>query len=189
MQRNASQSNPQVALPDSSTVHIRRQREAQYQRVYDERKRPIRGLWVRNGRYYAQLTVEDDHTGQSSRRRVPLEGRKAADMPTFGFHRQILAYPHAFLCRFSKLLWARFPRDSSQFPATPPCQNKSIHPCAAKRSISIPHAVTLCHPNTDGEPMRSIQSAATMGTKFWPSQKPRQPSNFSLNPPTRNVLA
>jgi integrase len=74
MQRKASQSNPQVAVPDSSTVHIRRQRQAQYQRVYDERKRPIRGLWVRNGRYYAQLTLEDELTGNKQVRRVPLEG-------------------------------------------------------------------------------------------------------------------
>ncbi|MEI6391408.1 MAG: integrase [Verrucomicrobiota bacterium] len=74
MQRNASQSNPQVALPDSSIVHIRGQREAHYQRVYDERKRPIRSLWVRNGRYYAQMTLEDEHTGQKQVRRVPLEG-------------------------------------------------------------------------------------------------------------------
>ena len=72
MQCNASQSNPQVALPDSSTVQIRRQREAQYQKVHDERKRPIRGLWVRNGRYYAQMTLEDEHTGRKQVRRVPL---------------------------------------------------------------------------------------------------------------------
>jgi len=31
-------------------------------------------LWVRNGRYYAQLTVEDEHTGQKQVRRIPLEG-------------------------------------------------------------------------------------------------------------------
>jgi integrase len=73
MQRKASQSNPQIALPDSSTVHTRRQREARYQRVYDERKRPIRGLWVRNERYYAQLTLEDEHTGQKQVHRIPLE--------------------------------------------------------------------------------------------------------------------
>ena len=29
---------------------------------------------VRNGRYYAQLTVEDEHTGQKQVRCVPLEG-------------------------------------------------------------------------------------------------------------------
>ena len=40
----------------------------------DKRKRPIRGLWERNGRYYAQLTVEDQVTGFKQVRRVPLEG-------------------------------------------------------------------------------------------------------------------
>ena len=40
----------------------------------DKRKRPIRGLWERNGRYYAQLTVEDQVTGIKQVRRVPLEG-------------------------------------------------------------------------------------------------------------------
>ena len=78
MQHNASQSNPQGASPDNSTVRIRRQRAGQYQRVHDERKRPIRSLWVRNGRYYAQLTVEDEHTGQKQVRRVPLEGAASA---------------------------------------------------------------------------------------------------------------
>ncbi len=73
MQTKASQSNPQIAPPDTSTVRIRHQRPAKYQRVHDERKRPIRGLWVRNGRYYAQLTVEDEQTGQKQVRRVPLE--------------------------------------------------------------------------------------------------------------------
>ncbi len=43
-------------------------------RAHDERKRAIRGLWIRNGRYYAQITVEDEHTGQKQVRRVPLEG-------------------------------------------------------------------------------------------------------------------
>lgn len=49
-----------------------------YQRAHDERKRPIRGLWIRNGRYYAQLSVEDFETGQKKTRRVPLEGCKTA---------------------------------------------------------------------------------------------------------------
>jgi hypothetical protein len=39
----------------------------------DKRKRPIRGLWERNGRYYAQLTVEDEQTGIKQVKRVPLE--------------------------------------------------------------------------------------------------------------------
>jgi hypothetical protein len=38
-----------------------------------QRKRPIRGLWRRNDRYYAQLTVEDPNTGVKRVKRVPLE--------------------------------------------------------------------------------------------------------------------
>jgi integrase len=41
--------------------------------VRDERKRAIRGLWSRNGRYYAQLALEDLETGRKRVRRVPLE--------------------------------------------------------------------------------------------------------------------
>ena len=40
----------------------------------DKRKRPIRDLWERNGRYYAQLTVEDQVTDFKQVKRVPMEG-------------------------------------------------------------------------------------------------------------------
>jgi hypothetical protein len=40
--------------------------------VEDGRKQPIRGLWVRNGRYYARLNVENPITGIKETRRVPL---------------------------------------------------------------------------------------------------------------------
>ena len=43
-----------------------------------QRKRPIRGLWLRNDRYYAQLTVEEPETGRKRVRRVPLEGAATA---------------------------------------------------------------------------------------------------------------
>jgi hypothetical protein len=69
--RNGGQDIPAAA---AEVVHTRQHRDAAYQKVSDERKRPIRGLWVRNGRYYAQLTLEDEHTGQKKVRRVPLEG-------------------------------------------------------------------------------------------------------------------
>lgn len=55
-------------------MSTRQHRAATYQRVFDERKRPVRGLWVRNGRYYAQLTIEDELTGLKRVKRVPLEG-------------------------------------------------------------------------------------------------------------------
>lgn len=48
-------------------------RHLQYQKVRDGRKRPIRGLWVRNNRYYAQLTLTDANTGKKSVRKIPLE--------------------------------------------------------------------------------------------------------------------
>ena len=46
---------------------------ATYQKVFDGRKQPIRGLWVRNGQFYARLTVEDA-TGRKSTVRKRLEG-------------------------------------------------------------------------------------------------------------------
>ena len=55
-------------------VRSRQHLRHQYHRVHDERKRAVRGLWVRNGRYYAQLTLEDFETGRKRVRRVPLEG-------------------------------------------------------------------------------------------------------------------
>lgn len=47
-------------------------RHLQYRKVLDGRKHPIRGLWVRNDRYYARLTVVDPNTGKKDVRRVPL---------------------------------------------------------------------------------------------------------------------
>lgn len=58
----------------STIVSFKQHRGATYSKVVDKRKRPIRGLWERNGRYYAQLTVEDQVTGIKQVRRVPLEG-------------------------------------------------------------------------------------------------------------------
>ncbi len=46
---------------------------ATFAKVLDGRKQPIRGLWVRNGRFYAQLKVENPITGVKKTRRVPLK--------------------------------------------------------------------------------------------------------------------
>jgi integrase len=45
---------------------------AKFAKVHDGRKQPIRGLWVRNGRYYARLKVENPITGESKVRRIAL---------------------------------------------------------------------------------------------------------------------
>jgi integrase len=45
---------------------------ASFAKVLDGRKQPIRGLWKRNGRYYAQLKVENVLTGIRKVKRVQL---------------------------------------------------------------------------------------------------------------------
>jgi len=64
------------AMPCKATesAHTRQHRAATYHRVRDARKHPVRGLWKRNGRYYAQLTLEDAHSGKKRVKRVPLAG-------------------------------------------------------------------------------------------------------------------
>lgn len=68
MQANATKSNGHDQIGQDF-----QHRGATYQKVLDARKRPIRGLWVRNGRYYARLAVENPENGRKSVRRVPLE--------------------------------------------------------------------------------------------------------------------
>lgn len=43
-----------------------------FAKVLDGRKQPIRGLWQRNGRYYAQLRIENPSNGIKKTRRIPL---------------------------------------------------------------------------------------------------------------------
>lgn len=72
MKSNATECNTQNAQlsPSAPDSHA----QAVYQKVCDGRKRPVRGLWIRNGRFYARLSVLDPNTGQKKVRRVPLEG-------------------------------------------------------------------------------------------------------------------
>lgn len=44
-----------------------------FAKVLDGRKQPIRGLWLRGERFYAQLTVENPVDGTKSVKRIPLE--------------------------------------------------------------------------------------------------------------------
>jgi|GEM_PF-2387470 len=43
-----------------------------FAKVVDGRKQPIRGLWIRGDRFYAQLTVENPVNGEKRVRRIPL---------------------------------------------------------------------------------------------------------------------
>ena len=49
-----------------------------FAKVRDGRKQPIRGLWVRNGRYYARLNVENSITGIKKTTWVPLVNKDGA---------------------------------------------------------------------------------------------------------------
>jgi hypothetical protein len=55
----------------SKIVSPKQHRRATYSNVMDQRKRPIRGLWERIGRYYAQLAIENQVTGIKRVKRVP----------------------------------------------------------------------------------------------------------------------
>ena len=55
---------------------------ATFAKVLDGRKQPIRGLWERNGRFYAQLTVENAISGEKKVRRVPLKNKDAQPVET-----------------------------------------------------------------------------------------------------------
>jgi hypothetical protein len=50
----------------------RQHRETRYHKVCDNRKREVRGLWKRNDRFYARMTVEDHQTGRKAVRWIPL---------------------------------------------------------------------------------------------------------------------
>ncbi|MBU6399505.1 MAG: hypothetical protein KGS61_04245, partial [Verrucomicrobia bacterium] len=67
----------------SKTSNIKRPAHgASFAKVLDARKQPIRALWVRNGRFYAQLKIEDPVTGVKRTRRVPLVGKEARPVET-----------------------------------------------------------------------------------------------------------
>src|SRR5689334_12906787 len=64
--------------------HQRQSHGDNFSKVLNGRKQPIRALWVRNGRYYAQLRIEDPLTGIKKTRRVAIldgEGQPVATVP------------------------------------------------------------------------------------------------------------
>ena len=63
MNRNATPRKPQASV---------------YQKVFDSRKRRVRGLWQRNGKFFANLTVADD-LGRKTSRWVKLKGGSFTD--------------------------------------------------------------------------------------------------------------
>src|SRR5262252_3868516 len=66
---------PQATSRNSAAnSHSRRYR---YIKVVDNRKHEIRGLWRRNGKFFARITVQED-SGEKSIKWVPLEAATTA---------------------------------------------------------------------------------------------------------------
>ena len=57
----------------TDTIGRRQSHAATFSKVLDGRKQPIRGLWERNGRYYAQITLENrrNETAQNQHGETP----------------------------------------------------------------------------------------------------------------------
>ena len=85
MQPPATPGNP--GAPVGRVLSKRPHRPATYQKVLDARKLPVRGLWVRQGRYYARLAIPDPDTGVTQVRRVPLEEAKTDAQAQAALHR------------------------------------------------------------------------------------------------------
>ncbi|MGC1376794.1 MAG: site-specific integrase [Anaerolineales bacterium] len=56
-----------------ASAKLRNSASHRYHRVLDSRKRRVRGLWQRNGRFFANLSIADD-LGRKTPKWVPLDG-------------------------------------------------------------------------------------------------------------------
>ncbi len=59
--------------PVQTPALLKQSASSKYQKVFDSRKRRVRGMWLRNGQYFANLAVADD-LGRKTSRWVPLVG-------------------------------------------------------------------------------------------------------------------
>lgn len=74
MKANETQ-NDNAASANIKLLIARQHGSGQYHKVFDARKRRLRGLWERNGTFYGQLTITDPATGSKVVRRVRLEDK------------------------------------------------------------------------------------------------------------------
>jgi integrase len=73
---------PQRGAEDKIDIQGKSHREAKYKRAKNDSKRDVRGLWVRNHRYYAQMRVFDPATGQRRPQRIPLVDKDGVPVST-----------------------------------------------------------------------------------------------------------
>ena len=67
---------------EANQNHKRQAHAPTFAKVLDARKQPIRSLWVRNGRFYAQLAVENPITGVKKTRLIPLKDKDGKAVAT-----------------------------------------------------------------------------------------------------------
>ena len=77
MKRSATQNTT-----TGSNNSIQQHAGASYAKVRDQRKQPVRGLWERNGSFYAQMTMPHPTTGLPVVRRVRLEDKDGVPVAT-----------------------------------------------------------------------------------------------------------
>lgn len=80
MKANETQSGN--ATSGNDRLFARQHGRGKYQKVFDARKRRLRGLWERNGTFYGQLTITDPGTGGKAVRRVRLEDKEGNPVTT-----------------------------------------------------------------------------------------------------------
>jgi integrase len=81
MKANETQSGNATSA-NVELLGVRKHGSGQYQKVFDARKRRLRGLWERNGAFYGQLTIADPNTGAKAVRRVRLEDKDGNPVAT-----------------------------------------------------------------------------------------------------------
>jgi integrase len=75
MQHKPTQGNEEAGHAAPIGAHVAATSDSSgrgYRKVLDGRKHPIRGLWIRSGRFYAQLTFPNPSTGAKEVRRIAL---------------------------------------------------------------------------------------------------------------------
>lgn len=77
MKRAATLPETAQSLSHSVANSSSRSRRYKYTKVLDNRKHPIRGLWKRNDKFFARITVADE-LGRKALKWVPLEEAKTA---------------------------------------------------------------------------------------------------------------
>ena len=80
MKANETQSSN--AASENVKMLARQHGGGHYQKVFDARKRRLRGLWERNGTFYGQLTITNPGTGAKAVRRVRLEDNEGNPVNT-----------------------------------------------------------------------------------------------------------